>query len=153
MNWQHKKNNVLESNIVIIVCQSKTQHLQVQDISINIVLCVGERGDKMYPFDGTEDEYCVRCKSRNKVDEPVCPKCGGTTFIFGWGIKPIHKDGEGFSCSCGDQLELQTQLAHGHAGDIHESYYVCNKCEKVFGTQIKIKIPSDILRRRNNDEV
>lgn len=98
----------------------------------------------IYPFDGTEDEYCVKCKHRNPVDSKKCEKCGSEVFIFGWGIKPIHEGKEGFSCQCGTSLNFGKQIGHINADPIHESLYICDNCKRIFGTQINVKPKEDV---------
>lgn len=90
-------------------------------------------------FDGTEDEYCFRCRTRNEVDNPVCDNCGSTSFIYGFGLKPIETDGEGFRCQCGNKITLSREIARGLNDKFYDVLYACEKCKRVLGIQIKIK--------------
>ena len=90
-------------------------------------------------FDGTEDEYCVRCRKRNDVNNPICKNCGSTSFIYGFGLKPLETNGEGFRCQCGNEITLSHEIARGTNGKTYDTLYICDKCKRVFGTQIRIK--------------
>ncbi len=89
-------------------------------------------------FDGSEDEYCLRCHKRNKTNNPIC-ECGSTSFIYGKGLKPIRLNKEGYSCSCGRDLEQSKKVGHICASSgIYETYSKCD-CGNLWGVQIKVK--------------